>query len=124
MSRILFSLVLLLSFITSKAQDVSPTDRIQDKVILYLPTYTKTQLDNLADVFKNVHQIKKAIFIPNQHNCLVMDVKPDKDIQFYSDIIKLVSAQFNLNDIKLKTPDAYDAINGKGDNGAFTTLKK
>lgn len=110
-------------FCNADAQEISSSDRIQEKVILYLPTATKAQLDNLADEFTKHKQIKKAVYVPGEHKCLLIDVKPDNEIIFYSDIMKIVCSQIPLKDMVLKTPSAYNEIYGKGDNGAFTTLK-
>lgn len=126
MKRIITLFCLLFTFFGLNAQEVSPTDKIIDKVVLYLPNHTKSQLDNLATNFATIPQITKAVFVKEKHNCLLIDVQPDNAIQFYSDIIKLVSMQFPLNEIKLKTPAAYTEIFGKGDNGntiKFTTIK-
>lgn len=124
MARIFTFLMFSLFAFASQAQEVTPNDRIQEKVILYLPNHTKAQLENLGEDFKKYRQIKTAVFVPNEHNCLLLDIKTDNEIQFYSDIIKIVSAQIPFSDIKLKTPAAYDQINGKGDNNSFIILKK
>jgi hypothetical protein len=121
----IISLFFFLSFVLkANAQEITPNDRIQEKVILYLPNHTKAQLENLGEDLKKIRQIKTAVFAPSEHNCLLLDIKTDNEIQFYSDIIKIVSARIPFNEIKLKTPAAYDQINGKGDNNTFIILKK
>ena len=125
MIRLFFiSLFMIFSLSSIKAQQVSPTDVIQNNVILFLPNATKGQLDNLSFEFEKYHQIKKAVYVPGNHKCLAIETKPDNNIRFYSDIIKIVSAHIPLSEIKLKTPEAYTEIYGKGDNNTFITVKK
>lgn len=108
----------------SYSQVMSPSDAIVDKVVLYIPNASKAQLDNLAIEFGNYTQIKKAYYVANQHNCLLMDVKPDNNIRFYGDLMKIVSLQIPLPEMILKTPLAYSEIYGKGDNDKIVTLKQ
>lgn len=107
----------------SYAQVMSTTDAIVDKVVLYIPAAGKAQLDNLAVEFEKYSQIKKAYFVAGQHNCLLIDMKPDNNLHFYGDIMKIVSLQIPLPDMILKTPLAYDEIYSKGDSVDLVTLK-
>lgn len=108
----------------SKAQQVTSTDVIQDKVIFYLPNATKAQLDNLTLEFEKYSQIKSAVYVPGIHHCLLMEVRPDNNLKFFSDAMKIVIMHIPMNEIILKTPSAYAEIYGKGNDGSYVTIKK
>lgn len=106
------------------SQQISSGDLIQDKVILYLPNATKSQLDNVAAELEKHPQIKNAVYVPGVHHCLLMEIRPDNNIKFFGDAMKIVTMHIPVNEIILKTPSAYAEIYGKGNDGSYVTLKK
>jgi hypothetical protein len=122
--NILLLSFLIISFISRSQTEAIPlSDFLQTQVVLYVPTATSGQLNNLQTEFANQPQIDAAVFI-SPHNCLLINMGVVNNPRFihYAELVKLISQYINYKEIYVKTPTAYNEIMNSP-NTTSTTLK-
>ena len=108
----------LLTFVflcsTVKSQDaIKVTDPIPDqKAIFVIPSITTQQLQSLKTEFAKHSGIKQAVYIYENHNCLLVNTENNAAFNLYSDLMKIIQAATGMTEqhIAIKTSAAYDLI--------------
>ena len=126
MKRVLIILFNLLSCVILSQTEIHATDVIPKKAVLVMPTVTAGQLNTLKTEFEKYDQITNAVFVYKGHNCLLINLQKDYgSIKFYSDLLKIIqsSVGITMNEILLKTPEAFNEIMQSADTVSSTIIK-
>ncbi len=125
MKRVLIILFNLLSCVILSQVEIHVTDAIPKKAVLVMPTVTAGQLNTLKTEFEKYDQITNAVFVFKGHNCLLINFQNNGSIKFYSDLLKIIqsSVGITMNEILLKTPEAFNEIMQSADTVSSTIIK-
>ena len=93
-------------------QDYKETDKLESRVVLYMPTADNNKLTLIKNEFLKYPQIQSAVYFYQNHNALLIEFADVVNPTFttYSDIIKLIAHGIPSEEVLIKTPFAYDEI--------------
>src|SRR5258708_5623079 len=126
MGRYLILFIFLGVLFTAKSQEAIPeSDPLQTQAILVFPAPTSAQLNSLKIEFAKYPQILSAVYVFQNHNCLLINLaNSNTNFTYYRELIKTMSSIINYTDIKIKTPSAYTVIsNDVGDVNTSFVVK-
>lgn len=123
--HLLSVLLFVVCFISNAQLSPSESDSLKSRAVLVLPKVTISQLNNIKTEFAKYPQIQKAVFIYNNHNCLLIDfdngVNPN--FKLYSELIKMICGYVMRNEIFIKDSNAYNEIYKRGFDDSSFVLK-
>lgn len=122
----LFLMVITLNNYGQTNYDISETDSLPNKIVLYLPTADNARLNLLKNEFTNYSQIEKAVYYFQDNNALLIEFSSSVSSRliYYADIVKVVSQVIPRDEIRIKTPISYSEIsNGNVEDLSTFILK-
>lgn len=122
----LFLMVITLNNYGQTNYDISETDSLPNKIVLYLPTADNARLNLLKNEFTNYSQIEKAVYYFQDNNALLIEFSSSVSSRliYYADIVKVVSQVIPRDEIRIKTPISYTEIsNGNVEDLSTFILK-
>jgi hypothetical protein len=89
------------------------TDPIpQQKAIIVIPGISTQQLQSLKTEFAKYSEIKQAVYVYQDHNCLLVNLEENGTLKFYSDLLKIIQTATGLTEqqVAIKTSAIYDKL--------------